>query len=610
MALVAVVLTAWIAAALGRRLLTLSGVGRPVFSLELGLAGGLGLSVLSLAVTLLGLCQGYYPWAGWALLGLAGLIAGPANLAWPVRAVKRAGTWLAEECDPTMRWLVVWLAAVTGLLVFIAHAPVTFSDALHYHLELPRQYLAHHGLYPVENVDMAGLPQGGEMLSLLGLLLSNDLYSQLIPLVCGSFLLLLVHGTAVAAGLTERTGLLAGAFFYAQPVVVQYYPLPMPDTAAALAAGTCLAAWLQFRKSDEIGWLVLAGLAGGAAAHMKFNGGAMPFVLFAVMLIESIRRPGHRGAPWIFAGLVLLFGTHWFVYNTLWRGHPLYPFEVGPLQSPLVSDLLRDYLAHSYQDYQRIMPYFSWRLIGQPFVRTFNTGIYGSLSPILVVFLPLLLFFKKPGAIRLLALVVGLGYLALYPLTNEERWLLPIFPWACLLAAWAAEKAAAFGLGPAKAVKWVVIVALLFNLAYTTAFAGYVGRGALGLDSRDDYLAKRTQYYRAYQWIHKNTPPDAKIAIPRLRGYYLNRDYDAWREIFYDPVGYDKLTTPDQLVDRLKEMGFDYILVARTFVRPPNGDLSKMNLDQRRLFLVSRAEEGGRLKLVYQNDQEKVYRIN
>jgi hypothetical protein len=88
---------------------------------------------------------------------------------------------------------------------------------------------------------------------------------------------------------------------------------------------------------------------------------------------------------------------------------------------------------------------------------------------------------------------------------------------------------------------------------------------AIGLTPRDVYLRQASECYRVGEWVNRVTPAQgARIALyAEPRGFYLDRDY-----LWADPghsrlIEYDRLRSPEDLLDAYSRLGVTHVLYHR-----------------------------------------------
>ena len=214
----------------------------------------------------------------------------------------------------------------------LALPPVAW-DALTYHLMFPATWLHAGGLAtPVPaSGDAANTyyPLAGQMQLYWSLITTgSDRWASLsqVPfLVAG---VLAVFGLARRCGAGVRGAALAAVLFAATPVALRQSVEVMLDVQqAALFA---MAALFALRALDgSPGSAVLAWIATGLLAGLKYSGAVLALPLVAVLAVPSLR----RGVPWKhqLAGALAAFavGGYAYVRNAVTFGNPFMPVRVA-----------------------------------------------------------------------------------------------------------------------------------------------------------------------------------------------------------------------------------------------------------------------------------------
>ena len=310
------------------------GVGRPLLrGLQVGEEDRLSVAVWSLT---LGLLTVGCLWGGFGLLGilyvpLVGVLTAGACF-WGLgeilngylhRYEQRMAPkiekphWL-EPPEPVAwaappRWLrntLLALAAIACLGSLVgALAPPTDGDALCYHLELPKAFLAAHGMPYLPDSDNSTYPLLVEMWYLWALVLDGPVAAQLVHWALG--ILLALAAVVLATPLLSRPwAWLVGAVTALVPALTSQMTAPLNDAALALFCTLALAAWWRaVVEGESRRWFVLAGLAAGGALGTKYLallfGAALLLNTLVLawrhpdrrrLVLEGDRRAGHRGA--------------------------------------------------------------------------------------------------------------------------------------------------------------------------------------------------------------------------------------------------------------------------------------------------------------------------
>ena len=338
--LVIAALFAGLAGAIGLRLVPAKQVPpleRAVMQFAFG-AGLIGLAWLGLGALKL-----YRFPISWPLLALGLLLLRHEARAWYLQLGEIAVFWRqAGRLEKALAFICGWLVLYQLL---ISLAPPLKWDALSYHLQLPRQYLAAGGVVFIPENPYWGHPQLAEMVFTLGMALHRMETAAVLSWGAGVFFLIGLLGltgslfkqlslsdptqkttssgadagwgavTAVMAGLTFRSLL---GWTYSETFGALF----------GLAGLTAFLSWLQNRQAR---WFVLACLLSGMAIGTKWTAGVLTLGFFLSAVLAC--RPVHQNWRELFFRLllpgglaVLLVTAPWLIKNTLATGSPTYPY--------------------------------------------------------------------------------------------------------------------------------------------------------------------------------------------------------------------------------------------------------------------------------------------
>jgi len=271
------------------------GLGRPIIrGLGVGDDDGLSVGVWSVATGLiaagmllagLGLVGGLHP-------GLIGVLSLGACF-WGVgqlfsgRRGRHEGTPTAESFlsgpphEPQQApwpqppsWMIGGILLLAGLAclgsLVAALAPPTAGDALCYHLELPKTFLAERSIGYLPYSENSTYPLLVEMWYLWGLALDGGVAAQLVHWGLGVMLCLAT--VVLATPIIGRSwAWIAGSVVVLVPGVNNQMTAPLNDVALALLTTLAVAAWWQaVVAARSRRWFVLAGLAAGGALGTKY----------------------------------------------------------------------------------------------------------------------------------------------------------------------------------------------------------------------------------------------------------------------------------------------------------------------------------------------------
>jgi len=545
-------------------------------------SAGLGLSLISLLTLGLGLVGLLQRWLFWALLLAGGL------LLWS--EIRRLALALRHARRP--RWHGAWntslglfVAASLLLTLLLALAPPVAWDALTYHLVGPARYLQAQRLtFEFDNYYLF-FPQFSEMLFTAGMALKSDIAAQLLHY---SYLLLTLGAlVAFASRFWQRQqGLVAAALFLSIPTVVQIAAWAYVDltlTFYSFAALYALLNWLnpaesQAARPAATGWLLLAGLFGGACAAIKYTGATSLLILGAVLVLALVRHqlPLRRflSGSLVIGVAALIVAGPWYVKNAVVTGNPIYPLLWGGREWNDISTRWLLVLGQPMSLLDLLLVPWTLTVMGQQGTVAYDA----TYSPLFLALLPLLLLVRRQArwlAPLLLAAVVGYvawilsGAASYGTFVLQGRMLLPIFAPLSLLCAYALDglrrwDRKSFSLQ--RFLKMVVGLTLALGLLNQTLLTiGFNPLPSLvGLQNRASYQDRYTsqQWHQAISYANEHLTPDDKVLLvwePRSYGLTIPHEADP----LFDNVSQllARYGSPEAVAGGLRQAGFTHLLV-------------------------------------------------
>ena len=560
------VLCAGGSAAAGRRLARAlaPGANDPDHSL---LGATLGLGLLSGAGAVLAALGALSPWTAWAVVASCWLAGRSELVAW-------AGLlWRRHPIAREHRWAPVFLAFVLALSFWAAFVPPHQYDSLLYHLTLAQAYGRAHGFVVLPHLMYSFIPQVGESLFALALCLGPDLVAQLLVWSASALSAAWIFDAArreasapvawlAAALLAAQTSfMLLASSTYVEPLVMLW------TTAAALSL-------LRWRRDDSrLGWLTASALFAGLAIGTKYYAGITVVILGAWVWLVGAKRGRWREASWFTAVACALFAP-WLFRDARLTGDPVYPILYGWFAGK--GDAVLAQMARTYGEMMRSSTLGGrWRDLFAPAASGLDVlgGLGWELTLLTVPLAVLAVRAAEGERRRFLARVAGFcaAYGALWFLTGTVvRFLAVLLPLLCLLCA--AGLARAWELA-GRAGRRGLAAAVGGLVAYQLGLFVYVQclfgtpRLMLGLESREEFLGRRLDYYACARFASRNLPAaDKVLLLGEQRGYYLEREHAASNAFAPDPYVAlaDEAHDPPELARRLRGAGFsDIIFVPR-----------------------------------------------
>lgn len=552
----AVVLAAWWA---GKPLGRTAGVEAGSALDAIPRAAG-GLAILSYAWLLLALAGLLQPWLAWLLLGV-GAVGGAL-----VALRGDRPRWVNSRASSTGFLLPAFLAAF-GLTVVLPMAltPPVSTDALVYHLTLPKWYIEAGGLVALPRFALAAFPAQMEMLYAWLLLLGHPGAAKLLHFATGLAAAGLA-GAAAARRSSPWSGWSAAAVLLTTPVVLLNMSWAWLDAALGLFVLVGTLELLGLAEDPRPGRAVRAGLYWGMALGLKYTAPLYLAVALPVCLWPIPPRSSRRA---LVAGLVVVAVAAVLVSPYLVRNALIYGNPTHPLASTLWGrgdEAPYDHVLDAVEprseagDFVRgAVSYALW-----PAWFDDNPGVLYLLA------LPVLAFVPLPGGARRLYLVGGVCMLVLsVGFGGSVRYQIPAFcllavPIGCWLGGW-------WQAGGAR--RWVAAgLLLLVALSNGTVLALHNREMfdpvpvALGHEPPDAYLARVQPSQRAVLYLNRHAPVGAKVlTLGEERLLYLDRPVVACSVLDVSPARdwAREAGSAEALAGRLRREGVDYVLLNR-----------------------------------------------
>ena len=587
---------------LGRRLLRAGSIRFATAPEELAWSISLGMGFFGMVLFELGLAGLLYRELILALTVLAAILSLPEFARWFARskaawlrgdAEDAGGTQFAAESSRTTSRFIGVSLVLAGVAVVAALlgalAPPTAGDALCYHLQLPKVYLAQHRITYLPDSANSTYPLLMEMLFLWGLALEGGVLAQLFHWLVG---LLLASATfclaAPVAG--RRVAWLATAIVLLVPGVTNQMTAPLNDLGVALYTTLTLAALLRGmglvpvpRGGDprtQGRLMVLAGVCFGFALGVKYVA-ILCLPGFVVLWVASrlwiakehdeeatvgrtLNTGGALRAAVVMSVVSLAVGGGWYLRAAVHTGNPVYPFLSSWFGSPASESVGSDKtpLAHTPAG-----------LLASPWQITMHPERFGGRAAQLgVVFLALVpgLGWVRPGKALTAVLLAAVAYYFMWFLLRQNvRFLLPIVPALAAGAGWVLVR----GLfeGDALSLRmpgWMrrgalaaIVLVFGFNTLIAVARARDTVAVAVGLQSRDDFLRQREPSYAVARFAREALSDDAVILSQDYRSFYFKQRV-VRENIFRLRTGYDARVEPGpEAVGWLRDAGFTHALL-------------------------------------------------
>jgi len=444
------------------------------------------------------------------------------------------------------------LLAIFGFLLvnfLAALAPELGYDALWYHLTLPKIWLSTHQISYISGgvLYYSVMPKLGEIFFSVGLAIEKTgTIAKLIHLSFGVFWILAAY-VLCRDFLSRRISLLIAACCYGTVLVSWLSETAYIDLIVAFYVAMGLKAIFKFYQTKDDFYLNLAAIFIGLNLASKIYG----LIIFAVLAIILFFKSGLKKF-WKFIGIALVIALPFYLEAYLATGNPLYP--VFSIRDSALDSYLAGY--HTIKDWYlhvwwQGLPKLLWRVLIYDF-----TPIFG-----LVILLPLVGRWRKILLPTLIFLVFFLFW-SLIPM-QEPRYFLVILPVLGLLTGFVIEN-----------IHWqflrifaIILAFFVIGLNFLIIFQDYQKNFhfVFSGQSRGNYLEKNLSlsrnFYDSDSEFKKNIEPDKKVLTVEV-GNMFYIDFPFWDWSFISD-NYDYLTSLPNLIERLKDEGYGYVLLGR-----------------------------------------------
>ena len=476
--------------------------------------------------------------------------------------------------------------------------PATYSlgpidwDSLGYHLTVPKLYLEYGRIVFLDFQPNSNWPFAMQMLYIPALAFGSAVAAKLVAfglslaLVAAVFLL----GKKVLG--STQGGVASAAILLSSQAVSVAFGSATVDLALALFSCAALLCLLQWRQTPCLGWMLLAGFFTGAVGATKLNGAVMLPAFFAVaawLVWERLHcvtakagkstASGFGKRSWVQAALLLvgfivvagLVVAPWLAKTYMFVGNPVWPFYYPVFEKLGFADNGASAWASAFSlgsiggmGVAKTLQNF----VLSPFYITFQGRLFNSLlSPLFLALIPLVLLFRRPRGLGLLAGFAAVCYASWFFSFQETRYLFVALPALCVVAAFSLCElgracAGNFSKNKFLAALPAIAIAMVLLASFAVAFAYKANAlpSALGLESRESYLLRSQYNYAAAQWANENIPKGSKILLVKddLPYYFDGKVVPATHWFALNRV---RNMTADEFRALLYSQGFTHVII-------------------------------------------------
>jgi hypothetical protein len=245
-------------------------------------------------------------------------------------------------------WIV--LLILFALILPFVLAPDVSTDALEYHLLVPKLILAQNGIHALPLLVESNYPSLAEYDYLLFVGFGDPIAAKAFHFLC-ALLVLFAIGRLTRLLLPQADGVLGAALFFCMPVAALTSGWAWNDMLFTLFVLLSIIHLIERR-------FVWSGVLFGFATWTKYT-----FVLagigVAAILIRGLVQRWWRGRDVMrFAVPVAVIAAVWMTKNAVLTGNPVYPFLNGIFASPFWTETSDRYFRTTLTGYE--IPHWQW----------------------------------------------------------------------------------------------------------------------------------------------------------------------------------------------------------------------------------------------------------
>ena len=547
----------------------------------------LGSIIASVMVTSLAFLGQVSSLSCWAILAI--LLASGLGFINDLRKWKLKISLVFFPLSPLKTLTQIILGTLCLLSLSLALIPAFATDALVYHLAVPKAYLEAGGVLNIPNNIFSFYPQHTEMLYLLALGLGTEHLAQLVGLGVVFLLLIALYQYYRQNG-SAKYALLVPALFLSTPTFFAVAYSAYVDLQAATYTFMAFYAWENWRSRKQAGWFYLMTAFVGAALATQVNAViALPIALLGVV-IQSEMPPKKVLVHCLILTLgALLLILPWWGRNYFFTGNPFAPFfmQIFGGDQGMNWDLER-----SLQHFQYLSTYgmghgildflllpINLTFFGQPHSLKFD----GQIGIIYFLLLPAL-FALRRQSVPIIA-VFSIFMLFWFTQTQQTRLLGTPFTFFSIflikgLEEWFASKPGKVSVIGERQFLIVLTLGLIFNTLIIAKVWAKIDPlpYIFQRESREPFLMRQIRSYPVYLSANHLVEPDEKILLVYMQnlGFLMNKPFFS-DSVFEDHTLkkiIDEEVYAGDIINKLKSMSITHILFNHQFTFGESSALS------------------------------------
>jgi len=462
-------------------------------------------------------------------------------------------------------WLIIPIIIFLLFSLIGSLAPQTGWDPQLYHLPAQKEYIKNHKIVETPFL-IADLPALADMIILLGMILKNDTVSGFIFYLV---FLLLVFSIYVYTKkyLGNACSILAVLIFLSVPLIIYCSGTTLTDLFLTLFIFLSVICFYELMLSNDFKWLILTSAFAGISFATKITSVLYLIGFFIMLAMFFVYRKDKNGLKKMLLSGVIIAAliSPWLIKTYAFTGNPVYPLAYnlfGGVQnlSYATEYTMKQAASGGYGTsvFDYLLSPFQLTINGYKFMTSFT------ISPLFLVFLPVLFFIRKNKFVNLLLIMSLLFYTSWFFVHHYPIKIVPMIPLLSILTSYASIESFRNNL-MFKIISLFIVFAVLFSIASSFLIYKNQIKAALFLESREHYLSSSLQIYDAFDYANHNLQNSDKILlIGEWRNYYLNIPFQIGDPTAQGVIDY-RVLDDKSFIEWIHKQRITYLIVNRRY---------------------------------------------
>jgi len=460
--------------------------------------------------------------------------------------------------------LFLLLIILVILNLTAALAPVHASDAVSYHIAVPKLYAEAGKIYDIPYNIPSNYPLGIDMLFLDGYLLNSGELGELIAVYIGILLAAAIYFFSLRY-FSKRVALLAAVIFYTIPLFSVFNIRAFVDIATGLYTFLGVYAFFMWRKNENKKILLLGAVMAGFAMTTKTSAILAPGILGLFFLYESVLVKKRLSAVKdliLYGAVAVAVSVPYNIRALVNTGNPVYPLFYEVFKGEYINPVLAQYWVEILNKVGFGATLADLVLL--PWNVTMHSEAFGELVGIgsmFLVFVPLLFIMKNVDKKITLLLVMTVAFLLPWFFTAQIlRYIFVVYAMLSIVVAYTVSR-----MLKEKSLRLIVVIG--FSIILLTNLLIWVGANvdevnvALGVGSEEEFLREKITNHEIIEYANENLDGARICLYGEMRGYYSENDYVWCHPAYQGYVDFSTINNKEQLIGRFSEIGVTHILV-------------------------------------------------